>query len=199
MELGIQGIQQALKVLREYYAQDGKSHVAAEGAGAGIIGLLEVCESDFTKSLAEFVANMANQKAGYESTTKENEIATTTKNQDVKYKTQEITTLTKELASTTADRTAVQTELDAVMEYLDSLHKQCDETHISYAEEKARREAEIAGLKEALEILEGAAITAPAAAEAAVAEQKKVDSKAAASWQAAAVSLVQKRTLRGVK
>jgi predicted RNase H-like nuclease (RuvC/YqgF family) len=191
-----------LKVLREYYAQTDKSHVAAEGAGAGIISLIEVAESDFTKSLAEFVANMANQKAAYEATTKENEITTTAKNQDVKYKTQEITTLTKELAATTADRTSVQTELDAVMEYLDSLHKQCDETVTSYAETKARREAEIAGLKEALEILEGAAIAAPAAAEAAKEEQLKVDSAATASWQAASVALFQndaRRTLRGVK
>merc|ERR1719284_867589 len=203
MEAGIEGVKIALKILREYYAKSDKSHVAAEGAGAGIIGLIEVASSDFTKSLAEFEANMANQKAAYEATTKENEITTTAKNQDVKYKTQEINTLTKELASTTADRTGVQTELDAVMEYLGSLHKQCDETVISYAETKARREAEIAGLKEALEILEGAAISAPAAAEAAVAEQKKVDSKAAAKWQAEAVALVQKkdvqRTLRGVK
>merc|ERR1719188_1328098 len=202
MEAGIEGVKIALKVLRDYYAKSDKSHVAAEGAGAGIIGLLEVAESDFTKSLAEFEANMANQKAAYESTTKENEITTTAKNQDVKYKTQEINYLTKELASTSADRAGVQTELDAVMEYLASLHKQCDETVISYAETKARREAEIAGLKEALEILEGAAISAPAAAEAAVAEQKKVDSKATAKWQAEAVGLVQKgarRTLRGVQ
>merc|ERR1740138_1710676 len=130
----------------------------------GIIGLLEVAESDFTKGLAEFVANMANQKAAYESTTKENEITTTAKNQDVKYKTQEINQLTKALAETTADRAGVQTELDAVNEYLDSIHKQCDETVEPYAETKRRREAEIAGLKEALSILEGEAVAAPAAA-----------------------------------
>merc|ERR1719262_350193 len=187
MEAGIEGVKIALKVLRDYYAKADKSHVAAEGAGAGIIGLIEVAESDFVKGLAEMEENMANQKAAYESTTKENEITTTAKNQDVKYKSQEITQLTKALAETTADRSGVQTELDAVMEYLDSLHKQCDETVEPYAETKRRREEEIAGLKEALEILEGAAITAPAASEAAVAEQKKVDSAAAAKWQVEAV------------
>merc|ERR1719178_108059 len=56
MELGIEGVKQALNVLREYYAKDGKSHEAAEGAGAGIVGLLEVVESDFTKGLAEMTA-----------------------------------------------------------------------------------------------------------------------------------------------
>merc|ERR1719463_852687 len=103
-------------------------------------------------------ANMANQKAAYEETSKENEITTAAKNQDVKYKTQEITSLTKALAETTADRTGVQTELDAVFEYLTSLHKQCDETVEPYAVTKARRESEIAGLKEALSILEGEAV-----------------------------------------
>merc|ERR1719262_577082 len=158
MEAGIEGVKIALKVLRDYYAKADKSHVAAEGAGAGIIGLIEVAEADFTKGLAEMESNYATQKAAYESTTKENEITTTAKNQDVKYKTQEITGLTKALAETTTDKSGVQTELDAVMEYLESLHKQCDEKVEPYEETKARREAEIAGLKEALSILEGEAV-----------------------------------------
>merc|ERR1719436_80783 len=204
MEAGIEGVQIALKILRDYYAKADKSHVAAEGAGAGIIGLLEVAESDFSKGLAGMETDMANQKAAYESTTKENEITTTAKNQDVKYKTQEIQQLTKALAETTADRAGGQTELDAVLDYLDSLHKQCDETVEPYAETKRRREAEIAGLKEALEILEGAAVSAPVAAEAAREEAATAASAAKAGWEAqAATALYQqtaaRRTLRGVR
>merc|ERR1719293_271692 len=52
MEAGIKGVQLALKVLRDYYAKD-KAHAADEGGGAGIIGLLEVVESDFKQSLGE--------------------------------------------------------------------------------------------------------------------------------------------------
>merc|ERR1740138_1101109 len=96
MEAGIEGVKLALKILRDYYAKD-KSHVAAEGAGGGIIGLIEVAESDFTKGLAEMEANYANQKAAYTATTKENEVTTAAKNQDVKYKALEITQLTKAL------------------------------------------------------------------------------------------------------
>ena len=46
----------ALKTLREYYNSKVKDHEAASGAGTSIVGLLEVCLSDFTKSLAEITA-----------------------------------------------------------------------------------------------------------------------------------------------
>merc|ERR1719240_745217 len=61
MEKGLKGIQLALKVLNDYYAKADKSHSSADGAGSGIIGLLEVAESDFSKGLAEM--NAAEQTA----------------------------------------------------------------------------------------------------------------------------------------
>jgi chromosome segregation ATPase len=158
MESGIEGVQLALKVLRDYYAKSDKSHSAAEGAGSGIIGLLEVAESDFTKGLAEMQANYDNQKSAYEATTKENEVTTAAKNQDLKYKSQEITGLKKVLKETTDDKSGVQTELDAILEYLAKINEQCIEKAEPYEEIKKRREDEIAGLKEALSILDGDAV-----------------------------------------
>merc|ERR1719183_298778 len=73
MEEGVEGIRLALKVLKEYYASD-KSHAAAEGASTGIIGLLEVVESDFSKTLAEINSSEDAAVAEYDKTTKENEI-----------------------------------------------------------------------------------------------------------------------------
>merc|ERR1719387_2240637 len=93
MEEGIEGVKLALKVLREYYAKEDKAHEAAEGAGAGIIGMLEVVESDFTKGLAEMIATEEAAQAEYDRQTKENEILKTTMEQDVKYKTKEFTEL----------------------------------------------------------------------------------------------------------
>lgn len=158
MEAGIEGVQLALKVLRDYYAKSDKSHSSAEGAGSGIIGLLEVAESDFTKGLAEMEENYANQKSAYETTTKENEVTVAAKNQDVKYKSQESTDLKKALKETTDDRSGVQTELDAILEYLAKINEQCIEKAEPYEEIKKKREEEIAGLKEALSILEGEAV-----------------------------------------
>merc|ERR1740123_2066716 len=158
MEQGLAGVKLALKVLREYYSSNNdKAHVAAQGAGEGIIGLLEVIESDFTKTLAEIISTEESSAAAYDKQTKQNSIDKAAKDQDVKYKAKEAQDLDKAVESDTADRTGVQAELDAVNEYLDSLHKKCDETVEPYAERKRRREAEIAGLKEALTILEGQA------------------------------------------
>jgi chromosome segregation ATPase len=155
MEAGIEGVKLALKVLREYYAKDGKSHNAAEGSGSGIIGLLEVAEADFTKTLAEMTESFTNQKAAWEQTTKENELTITAKKQDVKYKTEEITTLKKSLSETNGDATGVKAELDAVLEQLKNINKMCVAKAEPYEEKKQRREAEIAGLKEGLAIIEG--------------------------------------------
>jgi len=157
LEKGIEGVKLAIKILKDYYAMD-KAHVAAEGAGAGIIGLLEVIESDFSKSLAEMISTEEQAVAEYTSQTKQNEVDKTNKDQDVKYKTQEANSLDKETAEAKADRTGVQKELDAVQAVLKSLHEQCDEVASPYEELKRRREAEIAGLKQALQILEGEAV-----------------------------------------
>jgi hypothetical protein len=158
MKKGVEGVKLALKVLREYYAKDDKSHSSAEGAGSGIIGLLEVCESDFSKGLAEMIAAEETAVKEYESTTKENEIAKATKEQDAKYKTKEAKGLDKDTAEATADRTGVQEELDAVNEYYKGIKERCIAKPESYEERVKRRTAEIAGLKEALSILEGEAV-----------------------------------------
>jgi peptidoglycan hydrolase CwlO-like protein len=158
MEEGLEGIKLALKVLREYYASEDKAHAAATGAGGGIIAMLEVIESDFSKGLAELIATEETAAAEYDKLTKENEIAKTTKEQDVKYKTKESKSLDKAVAEATSDKAGSQEELDAVLKYYDSLKEQCIEKVEPYEERKKRREAEIAGLKDALAILEGEAV-----------------------------------------
>jgi len=154
LKQGLEGIQIALTVLREYYGKANDGHEAASGAGSGIIGLLEVCESDISKSLAEAVAAEEGAAAAYKTETKENEVERAAKGQDVKHKSKEAGSLDKDVAETTADQTAVQSELSAVLATLKALNKECVAKAETYEERKARREAEIAGLKEALQVLE---------------------------------------------
>lgn len=151
---GIEGVKAALKVLREYYAGD-HAHDAADGAAGGIVGLLEVCESDFSRGLAEMDASEQSSASAYDKETKNNAISKAAKEQDVKYKNKEIVGLDKAISEAKTDRDGVNAELDAVNEYLASLKEQCIAKAEPYAERKARREAEIAGLRQALEILDG--------------------------------------------
>merc|ERR1719172_615939 len=154
MEEGLQGVKLALKILKDYYGGDA-DHEAAKGAGEGIIGLIEVVESDMTKTLTEIEAKEKASKAEYDRQTKENEIMAATWGQDVKYKTKEQTELEEQVSQATSDRSSVQAELDAVLEYLRRIEERCIAKPMTYEERVRRREAEIAGLKEALEILSG--------------------------------------------
>lgn len=153
-EQALEGVKTALKVLNEYYSKSDKAHDSADGASSGIIGLLEVCESDFSKSLTEMTADEESAVSAYEKETQENQILKVTKEQDVKYKTKEANGLDKSVAELTSDKSGVETELSAVMEYLKQLEGRCVAKAESYSERTERRTAEIAGLKEALSILE---------------------------------------------
>jgi len=165
LELGLSGVQKALSVLRDYFGgaaalvqedQPAKpeKHEKSGGAGQSIISMLEVVESDFSETLAKVETEEADAAAEYDKTTQENKIAKTTMSQDAKYKSQEATTLDKEVAELTSDKDTTSTELSAVLEYYSKLKDRCVAKPESYVDRKARREAEIAGLKEALDVLE---------------------------------------------
>merc|ERR1719422_2746907 len=154
LEKGLTGIKQALRILNEYYSQDGQAHGTSEGAASGIIGLLEIVEADFSKNLAQITADEEAAAAEYEQTSKANEIEKTAKDQDVKYKIKESKGLDKSSAELSSDRTGMQAELDAVSEYLSRIEAECIAKAQTYEARKAHRESELAGLKEALQILE---------------------------------------------
>jgi len=152
LEQGIKGVKTALKVLRDYYAKD-KDHDAADGGSTGIIGLLEVCESDFSKGLAEMIADEESSASEYETATNENQVARATKEQDAKYKTKTHVGLDKSIAELKSDKSGVNDELAAVNEYFAGIKKECIAKAEPYEEKVKRRNAEIAGLKDALSTL----------------------------------------------
>merc|ERR1719413_336753 len=165
LELGLEGVRKALTILRTYYGgssafvqqpQPEKPllHAPATGAGNSIIGILEVVESDFAKNLAEETTEEDDAEAEYQKTTQANKVTKTMKDQDVKYKTQEYTGLDKSIADMTADRETADTKLSAVMDYYGKVKDRCIAKPETYEQRKARREAEINGLKQALSILE---------------------------------------------
>jgi len=168
LELALNGVQKALGVLRDYYGGAAASaalmqeeqpakpakHEKAGGAGQSIINILEVCESDFSENLAKEETEEAGSATAYDKTTQENKISKMQMEQDVKYKTQEFKSLDKQIGELGSDKSTAANELSAVMEYYSGIKERCVAKPESYADRKARREAEISGLKEALDILE---------------------------------------------
>merc|ERR1712118_231240 len=146
----------ALKILREYY--DKQEEGSSQGASTGIFALLEVVESDFTKALAEMTTAEVAAQRDYDVQTQLNKFTKDAKDKDIQYKTSELAETKKKLAELTFDLAGTQTELSAILEYLAKLNEMCIAKAEPYEERKRRREAEIAGLKEALEILQGEAV-----------------------------------------
>jgi len=107
--------------------------------------------------LSEVVAEEQTAAASYEAQTKENGMTKLTKEQDVKYKNKEAASLDKAVSELTTDLEGVQDELDAVNAAWKTITAQCVAKPETYEERKARREAEINGLKDALEVLESEA------------------------------------------
>jgi len=178
LEDGLAGVRKALGVLRDYYGSEPamiqedddakfssfmqqpappEKFEKSKGAGTGIIGILEVCESDFATGLAKEESQESDYVENYERTTQENKVSTATKQQDVKYKTQEAVALDKQISELSSDKDTSSTELAAVDEYYAKIKERCIAKPETYEERKARRAEEIDGLKEALSILENEA------------------------------------------
>jgi len=174
LELGLSGVRKAIQVLQDYYGggsasmlQDEKKfgdfmqqpatpvlHEKAQGAGESIINILQVVESDFATNLAKEESEEADAAAEYEKTSQENAVTKTVKDQGVKYKTQEAKAQDKTVAEYSADRETSSEELSAVLEYYAKIKDRCIAKPEAYATRRARRQAEITGLKQALSILE---------------------------------------------
>lgn len=113
----------------------------------------QVVESDFTKGLSEMTSDEEAAQREYDQQTKENDIEKATKDKDVESKVKETAELEKAAVETKQDRSGVEGEHAVVSEYLSKIGKQCVEKAETFEDRKARFEADIAGLKEALQTL----------------------------------------------
>merc|ERR1712127_759133 len=176
LELGLSGVRKALTTLRDYYRGAAsliqasadpaafmqrmrqpaapELHSKAGGAGGSIIDILEVVESDFATNMAKEEAEEADAQSEYEKVSQENAVTKTLKDQDVKYRAQEAKSQDATVAEYSGDRETTSAELSAVLDYYGKIKDRCIAKPETYAERARRRQAEIAGLTEALSILE---------------------------------------------
>merc|ERR1719446_2052731 len=156
----------ATQVLREYYegasllqvSSSTEDSTEAQGDGSGILGMLEVAESDFAKGLAEARTVEQQAQAEYDKMAQDSKMLKMTKEMEIKGKQSEMKSLKTTITDLSSDKEGLTGELSAVLAYLDKLKPQCETKVPSYEEVKAAREAEIEGLKNALDILSGDAV-----------------------------------------
>merc|ERR1719197_1963218 len=105
-----------MEVLREYYegasliqtGQQTKSQADEQGDGSGILGMLEVAESDFATALAEARTVEGTAQSEYDKMKAEAKMLKVT------------------VSDLGTDKEGLTGELDAVLAYLDKLKPQCE-------------------------------------------------------------------------
>merc|ERR1719498_1968181 len=160
-----EAVQAAIGLLKEYYegaliqVSSHKRQPSFGGAKSDsasvILGILEMSGENFSKMYMEIETAEQEGATEYAKLMDENKVSKASKEAEVKGSTSEIKSLEVALKNSGDDLGMTNKELDAVMAYLEKLKPQCETKAMSYAEKKAKREAEIAGLKEALSILDG--------------------------------------------
>jgi len=156
-----EAVANAIAVLQEYYSSGSfvQSKQAPELGGAKtdiadtIMSMLEVAESDFTSLLAEAEASESAAQSSYDKLTEQNAVTKAANTEEVKGKEAKVKSEETALLNYKEDFATTGKELDSVLAYLDKLKPQCETKVMTYAERVAKREAEIEGLKEALDIL----------------------------------------------
>merc|ERR1719181_419821 len=162
-------VAQALTVLKEFYARAGEAtaFVQAEpeifdkpykGMGAesgGVVGMLEVIESDFARLESDTKAAEATAQKEYDSFMTESKADKESKSTEIEHKTAKKHDESQALTTKKEDMEGTQKELDAALAYFDKLKPSCVDSGVSYEDRVARRKEEIESLQEALKILNG--------------------------------------------
>jgi len=119
----------------------------------GVLGLMEVCQSDFEKLISETSATEADAAKIYDEFMADSDQDKAVKSADQKHKMTAKSGKESKLTTAKKDLRITEEELTAAMAYYEKLKPSCEEKVMSYEEKVAQRKAEIESLKEALEIL----------------------------------------------
>merc|ERR1719387_1422239 len=147
-------VAQALVVLKEFYAKAGEAtalvqrvrqeppaifdspYTGMQSENGGVVGMLEVIQSDFARLETESSAAEETAQKQYDEFMTDSKVDKAAKKKD-------------------SDLEGTQKELDAALAYFDKLKPSCVDAGTSYDDRVARRKEEIQSLQEALRILNG--------------------------------------------
>merc|ERR1719401_3354401 len=165
-------VAQALTVLKDFYAKAGDatallqqqpespeifeaSYKGMQSENGGVIGMLEVIESDFARLESETKAAEASQQKEYDTFMTDSKVDKQAKETSIDHKTAKKQDESQALNTKKEDLEGTQKELDAALAYFDKLKPSCVDAGVSYEDRVARRKEEIESLQEALRILNG--------------------------------------------
>jgi chromosome segregation ATPase len=172
-------VAQALSVLNEFYAkaasatsfaQDWAAENAEQpeapssepykgmgGAAGGVVGMIEVIQSDFARLEAETSAAEAEAAKEYDEFMTDSKVDKVQKSSDIEHQSESKQSQEQSLQEKKVDLEGTQKELDAAMAYYDKLKPTCVSSGPSYEDKVAARKAEIESLQTALQVLNGEA------------------------------------------
>jgi hypothetical protein len=143
----------ALQVLKDFYSK--QTDGPAQGSSStGVLGMLEVIQSDFVRLETETTSAEDNAAKAYTELMRESSKDKAVKSTTQKNKLNTKTEKEGDLEAAKKDLAGTQEELDAALAYFEKLKPSCVEAGESYEERVARRKEEIESLTDALKILE---------------------------------------------
>jgi len=164
-------VAQALTVLKEFYAKAAEAtallqqkaepeifdseYKGMQSENGGVVGMLEVIESDFARLESDTKAGEATAQKEYDTFMTDSKVDKSEKSTDIEHKTAKKQDESQALTVKKEDLEGTQKELDAALAYFDKLKPSCVDSGVSYEDRVARRKEEIESLQEALKILNG--------------------------------------------
>jgi len=161
-------VAQAITILKEFYEKAGEAtslvqqpaifdspYKGMQSENGGIIGMLEVIESDFARLESDTKTAEVQAQKEYDTLMTDSKVDKAAKTTDIEHKEAKKQDESQALVSKTGDREGTQKELDAALAYYDKLKPSCIDAGVSYDDRVGRRKEEIESLQEALRILNG--------------------------------------------
>merc|ERR1719345_652359 len=161
-------VAQALGVLKDFYAKAAEATSFVQepevfdepykGMGSengGVVGMIEVIQSDFARLESETSASEAESQKQYDDFMSDSSVDKAQKSKDIEHKSGKKQNHEQALQEAKTDLDGTQKELDAALAYYEKLKPSCVDAGESYEDRVARRKEEIESLQEALSILNG--------------------------------------------
>merc|ERR1719463_207623 len=157
-------VAQALSVLKEFYAKAAEAtslvqkepeifdepYKGMQSENGGVVGMIEVIQSDFARLESETSAAEAEAQKQYDEFMGDSSVDKAQKTKDIEHKSGKKQNHEQALQEAKTDLDGTQKELDAALAYYEKLKPSCVDSGVSYDERVARRQEEIDSLKEAL-------------------------------------------------